>query len=54
MLEDRIDIVVVAFKVHRELLNQMDIAAQKLGITRSELIRQAITHYLKDKVIANE
>lgn len=48
------DIVVVAFKVRKDLLDQMDIAAQKLGVTRSELIRQAITHYLKDKVIANE
>ena len=48
------DIIVVAFKVRREMLDQIDIAAQKLGVTRSELIRQAITHYLKDKVIANE
>ncbi|MEM4684464.1 MAG: ribbon-helix-helix protein, CopG family [Thermosphaera sp.] len=48
------DIVVVAFKVRREMLDQMDIAAQKLGVTRSELIRQAIAHFIKDKVIANE
>jgi metal-responsive CopG/Arc/MetJ family transcriptional regulator len=54
MLDGKIDIVIVTFKVHRELLNQMDIAAQKLGITRSELIRQAITNYIKDKVVLNE
>jgi len=47
-------LVIVTFKVDRELLNQMDIAAQRLGITRSELIRQAIINYIKDKVVLDE
>jgi metal-responsive CopG/Arc/MetJ family transcriptional regulator len=54
VIDGKIDIVIVTFKIRRELLNQMDIVAQKLGVTRSELIRQAITNYIKDKVVANE
>jgi metal-responsive CopG/Arc/MetJ family transcriptional regulator len=38
--------VIITFKVEPYLLEQMDMAAQKLGITRSELIRRAITYYL--------
>jgi metal-responsive CopG/Arc/MetJ family transcriptional regulator len=38
--------IIITFKVNHFLLEQMDIAAQKLRITRSELIRRAIVYYL--------
>jgi metal-responsive CopG/Arc/MetJ family transcriptional regulator len=37
---------IITFKVDPYLLEAMDLAAQKLRITRSELIRRAITYYL--------
>jgi len=37
---------IVTFKMDSFLLEQMDTTAQKLGITRSELIRRAIVYYL--------
>lgn len=54
MIDGKIDIVIVTFKIHRDLLNQIDATAQKLGVSRSELIRQAITNYIKDKVVLDE
>jgi predicted DNA-binding protein len=38
--------VIQSFKIDEELLNKMFIASQKLGITKSELIRRAIVYYL--------
>jgi hypothetical protein len=38
--------IIQTFKVDEELLNKMFIASQKLGITKSELIRRAIVYYL--------
>jgi metal-responsive CopG/Arc/MetJ family transcriptional regulator len=54
MLDGKIDIVIVTFKVRKDFLNQIDAAAQKLGVSRSELIRQAIINYIEDKVVLNE
>jgi len=54
MIDGKADIVIVTFKVHKDFLDQMDVAAQKLGVTRSELIRQAIVHFIKEKVVLNE
>ena len=38
--------VVQSFKVDEELLNEILIVSQRLGITKSELIRRAIVYYL--------
>jgi metal-responsive CopG/Arc/MetJ family transcriptional regulator len=38
--------IIITFKVDPFLLEQMDITAQRLRITRSELIRRAIVYYL--------
>ena len=38
--------VIITFKVNPFLVEQMDMVAQKLGVTRSELIRRAIKFYL--------
>lgn len=38
--------IIITFKVDPLLLQQMDITAQMLRITRSELIRRAIVYYL--------
>lgn len=37
---------IITFKIDPYLLEAMDLAAQRLRITRSELIRRAITYYL--------
>jgi len=41
------DGIVVTFKVKKELLDRIDALAFKLRVTRSELIRNAITEYLQ-------
>jgi metal-responsive CopG/Arc/MetJ family transcriptional regulator len=38
--------IIVTFKVDPFLLQQMDTTAQRLRITRSELIRRAVVYYL--------
>jgi predicted DNA-binding protein len=38
--------IVQSFKVDEELLRMLFITSQKLGITKSELIRRAIVYYL--------
>ena len=38
--------IIVSFKLDSFLLEQMDLVAQRLRITRSELIRRAIVYYL--------
>ena len=44
MRQDR----VVTFKAEPELVEKMDKLARKLGISRSQLIKQAIKHLLND------
>jgi len=39
---------VVSFKVDEDLLDLMERVARKKGITKSELIRQAVKKYLLD------
>jgi len=50
--------VIITFKVNPFLVEQMDMVAQKLGVTRSELIRRAVVYYLAvvdmDKKILRE
>jgi metal-responsive CopG/Arc/MetJ family transcriptional regulator len=38
--------IIITFKVDPFLLEQMDMASQKLRITRSELIRRAVVSYI--------
>jgi len=38
---------VVTFKVEEDFLEKMDLAARRLGLSRSDLIREAIENYLK-------
>jgi len=38
--------IIVSFKLDSFLLEQMDLVAQRLHISRSELIRRAIVYYL--------
>lgn len=38
---------VVTFKVEEDFLEEMDLAARRLGLSRSDLIREAIENYLK-------
>jgi len=39
---------IVTFKIEPEKLEKIDQAAQLLGLNRSELIREAITHYINN------
>ena len=36
----------VTFKLKKRLLDELDEIAKSIGVTRSELIRQAVTYYL--------
>ena len=38
---------VVTLKVEEDFLEKMDLAARRLGLSRSDLIREAIENYLK-------
>jgi len=40
---------VVTFKIDEELLERLDALAMKLGIPRSELIREAIVTFINNK-----
>lgn len=40
---------VVTFKIDEELLQELDLWAQIEGVSRSELIREAVKRYLRDK-----
>lgn len=39
---------VITFKVNEKLLEKLDIYANEMGISRSELIRMAIEHLLEN------
>jgi len=38
---------VVTFKIYDDLLNELDNTASRLGVTRSEVIREAIKEYIR-------
>ncbi len=38
---------VITFKVEEDFLEKMDLVARRLGLSRSDLIREAIENYLK-------
>ncbi len=38
---------VITFKVEEDLLEKIDLVVEKLGITRSDLIRTAIESFIK-------
>ncbi len=41
---------IVTFKVEEDFLEQIDLAARRLGLSRSDLIREAIENYLKIRI----
>lgn len=43
------ELKIVSFKIEEELLAHVDSYANKIGISRSELIRRALRQYLKDR-----
>ncbi len=45
---------VVTFKIDEELLERLDMLAMKLGIPRSELIREAIISFINNKSSISE
>ncbi len=47
MSADRDALVVVSFKLRQGLADYLEHVAMKKGITKSELIRRALSYYLK-------